>query len=322
MVVYIHSYYLELENTSFAWIQYLVGGICRVANPLFFLISGFLFYNGVNTVKDCVPKILKRIKTLLIPYVIWNIVFVLWYVLLSILPGISGFVNSNILEHFDGSLWDGFSFLFIEPASFPLWFLRDLICLVLFSPVIYYLLKYTRLGFILFLAIISPWLHCVFTGVHVFFYIGGYIALFHSLEKIDNYLNRSVYFISLLLYCGIIYLHLTQNLDLINYTELILNLGAVVFIWKTYDIIAKCRIALDNKFWNLIAGYTFFIYLFHEPTFNIIKKIPVRLVGSESFILVFFFLINPIILVVGSVLLAKLLKKLIPPIYNVAVGGR
>ena len=43
--------------------------ICQIAVPIFFLISGYLFYNKE---KSYTQKLRKRTKTILMPYFIWN----------------------------------------------------------------------------------------------------------------------------------------------------------------------------------------------------------------------------------------------------------
>ncbi len=49
------------------------------AVPLFFMISGFLFFVGVNKFDTATYKckILSRARTLLIPYLIWNLIYLL-----------------------------------------------------------------------------------------------------------------------------------------------------------------------------------------------------------------------------------------------------
>ena len=72
LVLYIHSFYNEAIGTKYAsFLQVFLGngGISNVAVPMFFAISGVLFFNGITSVKDCFPKIRKRIKSLLIPYI-------------------------------------------------------------------------------------------------------------------------------------------------------------------------------------------------------------------------------------------------------------
>ena len=51
-------------------------GLCASAVPLFFLISGFLYFKGCESqfgLKDYMAKNRKRLRTLLIPYLLWNI---------------------------------------------------------------------------------------------------------------------------------------------------------------------------------------------------------------------------------------------------------
>ena len=84
MVVYIHSTYLEAEQYYIAsFLQKLTGGICRVANCLFFCISGYLFARNIIDMNGVFAKQRKRLRTLLIPYLLWNVVFVLWNVVLE-----------------------------------------------------------------------------------------------------------------------------------------------------------------------------------------------------------------------------------------------
>ncbi len=184
MVLYIHSYYLEGERyTVSLFVQRFFSGnvVCGIANILFFLLSGILFFYGVKQAKDCFPKIRRRIRSLLIPYLIWNCIFVLWYALLKIIPGVSGFVNSNIFSNFD-TFWHSLFFLWFKPASFPLWFLRDLICLVVLSPLIYVVLKHTKFWFILIYFIIGFWL----PPVGLYFILGAGISLFYDLDRLEK----------------------------------------------------------------------------------------------------------------------------------------
>lgn len=81
LVIYIHMFYTEgtdmpgLNIVESFWGQ----GICLLAVPLFFVISGYLFFlrcpNGVNSMW---PKIRKRGKTLLMPYLLMNTVALLF----------------------------------------------------------------------------------------------------------------------------------------------------------------------------------------------------------------------------------------------------
>ena len=77
-----------LEFPPSALVMILVSqGVARVAVPLFFLIAGFLFFAGSEwSVEVYLLKLRRRVKTLLVPYVLWN--FLVWamYALAAALP--------------------------------------------------------------------------------------------------------------------------------------------------------------------------------------------------------------------------------------------
>ena len=59
LVLYIHSFYNEAIDTRLASsVQAFVGGggIAIVAVPMFFVISGFLFFNNIDNIKNCFLK--------------------------------------------------------------------------------------------------------------------------------------------------------------------------------------------------------------------------------------------------------------------------
>jgi fucose 4-O-acetylase-like acetyltransferase len=71
-----------------------------VAVPLFFLISGFLFFLNVDFNKQIyVKKLCARAKTLLIPYLFWNGLSILCYFVVRYLPSLEHYVNP--IHHFD-----------------------------------------------------------------------------------------------------------------------------------------------------------------------------------------------------------------------------
>ena len=106
LVLYIHSgfhdYPNEIQGMVFnANLQNFISGmIGRCAVPLFYAISGYLFftdlYDGRNAdYQKLWFKIKKRGKTLLIPYIIACLFPVVFNLTLEFIPGIEQFVNSK-----------------------------------------------------------------------------------------------------------------------------------------------------------------------------------------------------------------------------------
>lgn len=146
MVVYIHSYYLEAQQYNVAlFLQNFTGtkGVGRTANYLFFCISGYLFARNIKNINDVWTKMKKRWCTLLLPYLLWNLIFVLWYVVLENVPGVSGFNNSSgiVEKYWEQPILESLYDLFIAPAAFQLWFLRDLLVMLVFTPILWWIAK-------------------------------------------------------------------------------------------------------------------------------------------------------------------------------------
>lgn len=146
--------------------------LCTVAVPFFFFTAVYyFFFNTEKFDKDTYKsKIKKRIKTLLVPYVLWIIITIIlrilyglykMYVLklsISELPSDCLTIDeittlSNILSFFGNYFIInenntlnplGLSSYLAAPINIPLWFLRDLIILTAISPLLYKGIKYLK----------------------------------------------------------------------------------------------------------------------------------------------------------------------------------
>lgn len=325
-VVFIHSPYTEAAGRVLPLaIQRGIteSGLAIFAVPMFFAISGMLFFNGIKKWEECLPKMRRRIKTLLIPYLIWNLIFVGWYAIMDLIPGISQFVNSNIFMQLS---WDKpFSVLetlFVEPAGFHLWFLRDLMIYVLFSPLIYIGIRKFAWGglFLMFLGL--GWIPRM--GI-TYFMLGGIVSVHSNLEQIAVWMNRKVVIALLSIYLlnsiaaslGFVY---PGNIFYQYYAQ-ILGLVSIAAVWGVYDLFMKDGVNLMSLS-NRILSFSFFIYLFHEPAFNIIKKMGLRMLGVQDWSIVLLFLINPFVMVAFAIGVGIIFKRIFPKIYSVCVGGR
>ena len=131
--------------------------LSHIAVPTFFLISAYLLFNnfGDGDVPVWKRKLSSRQKSLVLPYVIWIVLYVIWLTLL----GYKTVLDCGLIEwiHAHGGLkmfwcsktWNlervdlwGNPATASAPILVPLWFLRDLIvCVFLFSPIFFALFK-------------------------------------------------------------------------------------------------------------------------------------------------------------------------------------
>ena len=281
----------------------------------------------MKQLRDCYPKIRKRAKTLLLPYVVWNVIFVLWYFVLQNLPLVSSMINNDVVGSItsNGAL-NGLYVLFIKPIAFQLWFLRDLIIYVVLSPVILWFLKRIKWGLPVLLFIAS-WVGLILLPSEIkiwgafFFVLGGYMGVFHSLEDISRWLKKPIIVAAFLLYLS--------NAVCIPFVASILPGSAIFFmlcgvlsIWGGYDVLFT---KVDSRIASIMAKlgkYSFFVYCFHEPVLNIIKKVGLGVIGASNANLIVLYLINPIVMYALTFGIAKVLQNNIPKLYSVLTGGR
>lgn len=117
---------------------FLSNGLSRVAVPLFFLISSYLFFANIsNFDKDTyIKKVKSRTQSLLIPYTVWTF---LTFILLCVTK------REALLEYSDMQIWDAIWSVFNgHKLNYHLWFLLDLYIVVLLTPVVYILTKYLK----------------------------------------------------------------------------------------------------------------------------------------------------------------------------------
>lgn len=318
MVVYIHSYYIEAEQYKTAlFIQRFTGELCGICNSLFFCISGYLFERNINSLKDVFKKLKKRFRTIGIPYILWNIIFVLWYVLLAVIPGLDKFNNSgNILEiYLTQPIWKSLYDLFIVPAAFQLWFLRDLLAMLIFTPILWWITNKKW-----WIALLLAFASILFYQWLVFFWMG--MILSKSGKDIFNYKHPAW----LIILCVLIYvgnaIYYAIGHTHIKYGETFVYFAGLFLLWYVYDLLSHNKLISHSGIWKYLCGYSFFIYCFHEPTFNIIKKLVTHVIGTSEFTLIFFYFINPWIMIIVAVTVAKILKHLLPGPYKILTGGR
>lgn len=124
----------------------------RIGAPLvagFFLVSGFLFFKAF-TITELLSKWKRRIRSLLIPYLLWNLIYALYaYIMAN-----SAFLN-RFADEKSMTLPEFFRNILIPDYCNPVfWYMKYLIVFVIAAPVIYYALKNLWIGLITLILLI------------------------------------------------------------------------------------------------------------------------------------------------------------------------
>lgn len=331
-VLYIHSGFHADEIEGMVVndrVQEFVSGMMgRCAVPLFYVISGYLFFLKVSEgMKSIYGKMRKRVGTLVVPYIIGCLFFVGFGVLMAVLPGVSKYMNSSLMPLFFKPIGEFLRSIFYDagngtPCAFQLWFLRDLILIVATSPLWYLCLKHLKWGFVAVVFVLT-----YLDVPHVPFYSLFWFVLGGQLTKAKIEMGGVSGRIKVAIFGLFLIISIVQLLspDMLEWNLLripIIMLG-IIGIWGLYDAFVEKKFCLSHHKWLGIAcQFTFFIYLFHEPTLNIVRKLIVVMLSKNELGYLTSYLLSPWIFTVCAVFAGLLFRKYLPRVYNVCTGGR
>jgi len=176
------SFELPLESWP-GWIESLAtGSLTRVAVPLFFLLSGYLFFLTLEpTRRGFALKMRRRLSSLLVPYLVWSGLGLAAYALMQSMPGAENyFTRERILSLPPSQVVHK---LLVDPVPYQFWFIRELLKYIVLAPGIFGFVRYVRLPGILVIAV--AWLfgyslpHFNSDGLF-FFVLGAYFGVRHT----------------------------------------------------------------------------------------------------------------------------------------------
>ena len=340
-VVFIHAYnyhdtYL-LPTTAIQegkqicpMIQFFIcNAMTRFANPLYFFISGYLFFAGARRFNASVyaKKLKKRLVTLMLPYCIWVFawsaagILIVNYCKISfpVIDAKIGLLRDNALKAF-----------FSTPLPFQFWYIADLFKLAILSPIVYLLVKKLKIFAVILAAV--PWIfdysvpympNC--DGI-LFFVLGAYLAVncirFPGKE-------RPVKKTALTIAVPVIWIAVCAA-----YTAMSAAAAperALLFAYKAccafgfmsvfiiYDA-ASGRIEKSRAL-AALSSCTFFIYACHEPLQHMIFQRVLGFTDSDFVHMALFFGLPLIFAAFGSAA-GGLLRKAAPRVHSVLTGGR
>lgn len=335
MVAYIHAYNLKdrfllpttriSDSMSFtSFFQYFISnGLTRMAVPLFFAISGFLFfYNFVPSINNFLTKYKKRFKSLFIPYILWCVLGLLFMFVVQIFYPSSSTLTNGLIKNY--KIPQYISSILLSTVSFQLWFLRDLFIYALLSPIIYFIVsklsKWSLIPFIILWALNINLLFINNEGI-LFFVLGALIAIKGLKLKINkkSTINTVIFLWLIILILKTFLAYHGNPLLLYSMHRISVILGFISF-WFGYDFYLK-KLNANIKL-SYLVGYTFFIYAFHIPFLTVLMNTSLSAFGSSIVAELLIYIVTPIISITVAIIIANLLKKYLKPVYCVLTGGR
>ena len=292
--------------------QMMTAEVTRIAVPLFFMISGFLFFiNYRGSVSDYKRKLLSRTRSLLIPYFSF---LLLGSIIVFLKEGSHSF--GKLLEIIKGGIIGS------PPIFYPLWFLRDLYVMALLSPLVYWIVKKIPVSLVVLIVIWAlgknPFIFPM-TEAMLFFSLGCFLTTQTKILEPVNHKYTWWYFFLWLLLC-FLNTYGKNVLPLPYVTHCVVLLFGIYSVWILYD---RLYPHFNEKIKNAdIYKYSFFIYLIHEPILTILKKIGLYLLGQSSWSIGVIYILAPILTIFIAYAIGRGMNKYIPKIFSLITGGR
>lgn len=314
------------DDNIFLMAELFVRSLGSLAVAGFSLISGYYFFAKTETwsFEGYRIAVSKRIRTIVIPYVLWNLITIaaVWLknqiaLYAGFTPGVS---ESEIYLLSNSSLWD----LLLLPFCGPLWYLRELFYLTLLSPIIYWAIR--RLGYWSVLLAAIPY---IFTGIVpikvsalilFFFVLGAFLGMrgIAFMSLLHRYKWASV--LSLCFYT--IWVLFYNDLSLYNsiYNIILIPMLAAVVYW-----VGSCsRIGRVLHRLRSLSPSVFFIYAVHFILLINLVRDGLYYLGWDAIphgktIILF---VTGVLVTLISYLLYRVMALVAPKVLAILCGGR
>lgn len=326
LVIWVHSYnaVLFLGKTGVAYRVDLLerfwgDTVAQIAVPGFFLISSYLFFRGF-TLEMIWVKWYSRIRSILVPYIMWNFLYYLGYVIGSRIPFLSqiigkGTIPINFEEAAQAVLHYSYNYVF--------WYLNQLILLVLLAPVIYVALRKKAVGGLVLAGILAAiYLGCSLPFLNLdalFYYTFGAFAALHGKNVTENSFSRSYIAAGAVLFlaaCLVVSIDIPGNAKgEIAASTVCFRLLVPVSLW----LIVPGRYLKEVNDW---MKQNFFLYATHFSVVRFINKTGALLLPPIPAISLGLYIIMPAFCILFSCGTSYFLRKHMPLVWCLFNGGR
>lgn len=326
-IIFIHAYIavpIPEHQTYYRLIYPFSLWMGETGVPGFFFISGLWFFYSQ---KNYSTKIKDRVHTLVIPYLIWNSLFLLGFIFAyaigynrEIFMG-RGIADYNFFDYIR-AYWDrgDFDSGNFKPIYPPMWYLRNLMILCILSPIIKYIIQKTGLVLPIIIGIIWCFTYnegLIYESISAFC-LGAYFPICNV--NIINILDKYKKQLTIILITLAISDFLTHSIISFQYNLQIHRLAIFTNI-LCFPIIGEYL--YKHKLYNkTLSKMSFFIYCIHLPIVTIIRKPALWHPELSSLTHIILYFASLIAITIICIFIYKLFSLVFPSIMGLATGNR
>jgi hypothetical protein len=340
MVVFIHANFSSINmatgSVTFDFPKWftmaktiLSDAIPKCAVPGFFIMASVLLFKREF---DWKKNVLKKARTLMIPYFIINTFWILFYACAQMVPSVSVFfsnpdkivANWSWVEYLDAYLGTGVG-SGVHLIYAPLWFVEHLFVLNIISPVIKMIID--KIPVIYGVAIICLLVFDVnfnmffLNNVSLFYFSLGYYLVKYGIHFSD--VKNIDYRIITPLYIAVTVLNMLTLGD--ERFASVKDLAQIIIglLWWAHTAIYLSGLeGVPNAVLKTLEKYNFIIYIFHYNSITILQKLLFKLLPNNLVCIVAEYFISAIIMIVLCIVLAIFMERFMPRIFSLLIGDR
>ena len=288
-------------------------------------MSGFLFFRGgAFSAAIFRAKLRSRVKSLLIPFLFWNLALFALVAVGQHVPGLASFFNGQSLPLTAMSpfqMVDAVIGITRYPTAYQFWFIRDLMILVVLSPLFWLVARYA--GWVALAALAIGWIFNIWPlpmpaiEPTLFFYLGSFVAIrgwsLFTVDRLGWWL-APLFAVLLGVDCveGLLY-----QTDYALHPAMVVGL---ILALKTSRWLAESERWRDRLV--SLGGASFFVFAVHEPLVTIGKKLAFHTLPMTAGTVLATYAVLPVLVICLALLLYRALGIVAPRFTRVITGGR
>lgn len=340
-IVYCHTHFfkyipieeyqqLEVTNATIYVCYWLIG---KIFTPSFFFISGYLFFRQHQlNIATYISKLKRRVHSLLVPYLIWNALMLVVMIGQEKLMGSTSTRMGTLAEYgisdylyafFDCTHTWSFVGDIGQPANIPLWFLRDLMILVVLSPLFYGFTKAKKwiMPCVLFALYCCPYHLPHLQNLSIFWFGMGAWMQMNNFDFV--LISRKIAKWTFPIFCLAAIGH-----EVVLSYKILLPFDFIVPIMRICEfpiLIALTAFVLEyttKRIPKSLSKSSFFIYLSHIVPTSILCMLVCRVFPTTDTFLTLCYLVIPWIVTCLLIIVYLLLTRYLPRTMQVLTGNR
>ncbi|MBQ7425711.1 MAG: acyltransferase [Prevotella sp.] len=330
MIVMLHCYSVALDKSVcqegfFRAVYPFALWLGETGVPLAFFISGYLFFISQKTYKE---KLNSRFHSLFVPYIFWNSLILLVYVVLMWLGHPLEIARKSIADY----TWlDYLNAYWIRgkiqagngvPLLCPYWFIRNLMILCVISPIIYYGIK--KSWYLVWLLLTAWWIsvphNAMIPSSLLFFSLGATFSIHRQnlLALLSRYSQLLLItwgiatFLDILLH----WLHI-EGAFYFHRCSIVLNIFAMIWlaVRLTHGKVSdRMAFLSQSSFWVFSVHYPFVVFLRKSTLYVFNSSTALTQIGMYGLFVV--------IVMVLSIVTYLVMYKTYPRFVRFATGNR